>query len=391
MRRLNAQLERARDEAERRSRIDPVTGVANRRHFSELLAAAASGHEEAAVLLVDVDHFKQVNDAYGHGAGDDVLQQVCGRIRGAIRSADELARWGGEEFAVLVRGPIEERALRALGEGIRSALSEEVLLTDAGPVLVTVSVGAASARPLSSSPNQLLQAADRALYAAKRRGRNQVVLASELREDDLLVAEPEVVRLAHMLAIMTAAHEGMSARHPEQVADLAGRIAERLGASPAEVLRCRLAGWLHDIGTIAVPGEVLAKPAALDAAEWALVRSHPLSGQEMVASVSALADAALGVRHHHERLDGSGYPDGLREDEIPFEARVVAVADAYSAMTWERPFRRRRSSEEALDELRAGAPLRYDPEAVEALIATIDEERTRGGPRRGRRRVTDLA
>ncbi len=121
------------------------------------------------------------------------------------------------------------------------------------------------------------------------------------------------------------------------------------------------------------------------------MRSHPLSGQEMVASVSALADAALGVRHHHERLDGSGYPDGLRDDEIPFEARVVAVADAYSAMTWERPFRRRRSSEEALDELRSGAPVRYDPEAVEALVATIEEERTRGGPRHSRRRVTDLA
>jgi HD-GYP domain-containing protein (c-di-GMP phosphodiesterase class II) len=254
-----------------------------------------------------------------------------------------------------------------------------------------VSVGAASVGPLADSPNQLLQAADRALYAAKRRGRNQVVLASELREDDLLVAEPEVVRLAHMLAIMTAAHEGMSARHPEQVADLAGRIAERLGASPAEVLRCRLAGWLHDIGTIAVPGEVLAKPAALDAAEWVLVRSHPLSGQEMVASVSALADAALGVRHHHERLDGSGYPDGLRDHEIPFEARVVAVADAYSAMTWERPYRRRRSSEDALEELHAGAPGRYDPEAIDALVATIEEERARLGPRRERRRVTDLA
>ena len=139
------------------------------------------------------------------------------------------------------------------------------------------------------------------------------------------------------------------------------------------VLRCRLGGWLHDVGKVAIPDAILAKRSPLEDDEWAIMRSHAEVGEEIIRRVAGLAEASGAVRHHHERWDGNGYPDGLHGEEIPIEARVVAVADAFSAITADRPYQRGRSRDAAVVELRASAGSHLDPTAVEALIAVLEE------------------
>jgi HD-GYP domain-containing protein (c-di-GMP phosphodiesterase class II) len=168
----------------------------------------------------------------------------------------------------------------------------------------------------------------------------------------------------------------MPALHNQQVAELAGAIALDLELPPQEVLRCQVSGWLHDIGKTAIPDSILAKPGELTEDEWAQMRRHPEIGEAIVKRIAGLADAASGVRHHHERFDGTGYPDRLSGEEISLEARVVAVSDAYSAITSRRPYQRERSRDEAIEELRASAGGHLDPNVVDALCRVL-----RAGPR----------
>jgi HD-GYP domain-containing protein (c-di-GMP phosphodiesterase class II) len=165
--------------------------------------------------------------------------------------------------------------------------------------------------------------------------------------------------------------EGVPEQPAEEVARLAGVIATDLALPDDMILRCRLGGWLHDIGKVAIPDSILIKPSALDESEWRIMQTHAEVGEQLVRRIQSVGSAALAVRHHHEHVDGTGYPDALAGDAIPVEARVIAVADAYSAITADRPYRRSRTSQEALAELRACAGRHHDPTAVEALARAI--------------------
>jgi HD-GYP domain-containing protein (c-di-GMP phosphodiesterase class II) len=166
----------------------------------------------------------------------------------------------------------------------------------------------------------------------------------------------------------------MPEAHLREVAELASRIAVELGLTEDAIIRCRLGGWLHDLGKVAIPDRVLTKRAPLDEAEWAIMQTHCEIGERIVRRIPGLAQAAPVVRHHHERLDGAGYPDGLAGEEIPIEARIVAIADAYSALTHDRIFRPAKTHEQALAELQAGAGTAYDQRCVEAFVAVVEQE-----------------
>jgi putative nucleotidyltransferase with HDIG domain len=231
---------------------------------------------------------------------------------------------------------------------------------------VTVSIGCVLADP-SSAADLLVDQADRSLYSAKRLGRDRVRLFAELTSDDLASEEPESIRLAQALSLAASVREGMPELHSEQVAELSGTLAQVLDLPADIVLRCRLGGWLHDIGKVAIPDRILAKPGPLDDAEWQIMRAHAEIGEQIIRRIGAVGSAAGAVRHHHERVDGAGYPDGLRGDAIPIEARIVAVADAYSAITSDRVYARGRPLDEALTDLRSTAGKHHDPVVVEAL------------------------
>jgi diguanylate cyclase (GGDEF)-like protein len=373
LRSANAELRQLRVQAEQQARTDVVTGAHNRLALSEHVALALESGHEGGLVLLDLDHFKQINDALGHGAGDRVLVEVARRLREAVEQDDCVARWGGEEFAVLFREVADESALARRAIELQRAIDSRPILVDGEHVSVEVSGGATPLKA-GESLDALVEHADRALYAAKRRGRNRVLLASELTENDLVAERPEAIRIAEALAVAVGVREGAPPEHPAFVASLAARIARSLHLDSRTALRCELGGWLHDIGKLSVPERVLLKPMMLDAEEWEIMRGHPELGEQIVKRIPALHAAGPAIRHHHERFDGDGYPDGLQGSAIPIEARIVAVADTFSAMTQLRPYASPRSREDALLELRRCTGTQFDPTVVAALEDVLAAE-----------------
>ncbi len=370
MQRTHLELERARAEAELRANTDELTGALSRRRFAEIAALALAGGERCALLLLDADHFKGINDAYGHAVGDAVLVGLARRLQAVLAPGDRLARWGGEEFAVLLRQVDSEAELAERAERLRAAVGAEPIAHQGMRLGLTVSVGATLA-PRGALLDALVDRADACLYAAKHQGRNRVSLRRRAETAAPAAGEPEAAAIAQALAFAGGLRDGGGELHAQEVARLAALTAARLGLPADLVERCRLGGLLHDLGKVGVPEAILAKPAPLDEAEWAIVRTHPLAGEQIVRRVPRLREAAAAVRHHHERFAGGGYPDGLAGAAIPLEARIVAAADAYAAMTAARPGSPARTHEQALDELRRCAGSQLDPAVVEALLSVL--------------------
>ncbi len=372
-------LERARARAHRLATVDPLTGVFNRRSLPSRLAAAGTG--PVGVLSVDIDHFKNVNDLYGHPAGDAVLVAVAARLRAAVREGDAVFRMGGEEFLVLLAGLPDDLALADIAEAVRLRIAAEPVEAGGEALPVTVSVGAARAdglpaEEMAAEAETLLATADRALYAAKRSGRNQVRLAAPgVAMDDEVIADSDALRMAEAMARVAAGAVGLPDDHLARVSQLSARLARRLAGSPSLVLRCRLAGLLHDVGKVLVPPSVLTKPGPLDEEEWRLVRAHPVHGEALLAAVPDLRPIAPIVRQHHERFDGTGYPDGLAGEDILLEARIVAVAECWTAMMSARPHRPALSEEDALEELERGAGAHLDARLIDALRSVLTHPR----------------
>jgi diguanylate cyclase (GGDEF)-like protein len=371
-RRLEDELRRARAEAEQRARTDELTGAFNRRHFAEIVADALSADAAGCgLLLLDADHFKQVNDAHGHVVGDAALVELSRRLGVGLGPDDCVARWGGEEFAVLLQGVRSDAQLERRAQRLRTAVARVPIVAEGVSVRLTISIGAARAGAELETLDALVEAADRCLYAAKRHGRNRVSLVPHVVAADAPSGEPEAVAIARAFAYAAAVREQAPEVHAEHVAGLATRTAERMALPASVVLRCRLGGWLHDVGKAAIPARILEKPGPLDDEEWRLMRTHPAVGEDIVRRVPALREAAAAVRHHHERYDGRGYPDGLAAAAIPIEARIVAAADAFSAMTADRVYSVARSPDEAAAELRRSAGSHLDAAVVAALLDVL--------------------
>jgi diguanylate cyclase (GGDEF)-like protein/putative nucleotidyltransferase with HDIG domain len=373
--------QRARVDAEQRSRIDALTGLFNRRHTMEAVEhelARSSNGPGVGVLMFDVDHFKRINDRHGHSGGDAVLVEMAERLRAGVREWDVVARIGGEEFCVIAPGLDSEEAVAALGERLRLSIAERpVALPSGTAVPVTISVGAALVAHGDGSAEHAIEFADRALYAAKRHGRNRLRRFSQLDTSDLRAEQPECLHLAEALALTSDLREGNLSQHSRQVAELSAATARRLGLPDEDVLRVKLGGWLHDVGKIAVPDAILTKPGPLTDDEWVIMRTHPAVGADLLAHFPELVSACPAVRHHHERYDGTGYPDQLAADQIPLDARIVAAADAYSAMTADRPYHHRKSAADAIRELHRCAGTHFDPDVVNALSAELQASTNR--------------
>ncbi len=239
---------------------------------------------------------------------------------------------------------------------------------------MTASAGVATARGEVVAA-EFYANADAALYAAKRSGRDRTRAFHRLGKTDLVLLEPEPVRTAQVLvlAACASANEGLLPLHNERVGELAAETAAAIGLDPAVVLRCRLAGLLHDVGKIAVPLELLARRGPLSEAERDVVRRHVEIGADLVSRVNDTADCAPIIRHHLEHFDGSGHPDGLRGSQIPIESRIVAAASLFATLVEDRAYAPGLSWQEAIDELRAAAGSRLDPAIVTATIDVLHQ------------------
>jgi diguanylate cyclase (GGDEF)-like protein len=372
LRAIHAELEEARARADRLARIDPLTELPNRRSLDEIVDSALGADGGTGILLLDVDRFKRINDGHGHAAGDAVLVDVAQRLARACGGPDRVVRMGGEEFLVALAGVRDEDDLRERAEALRTAIRDTPFEIGPFAIEVTASLGCAWVEPgAPADRNALLAAADKALYSAKQMGRDRVRLASEPDGDDVAAEAPETLALAQAIARCVIAREGGDSYHSAEVGDLAGRVARRLRCTPDGVARARLAGLVHDVGKLTIPDSVLLKPGGLTDDEWTVMRSHSAAGEAVVREIPELAALGPIVRHHHERWDGGGYPDGIARQDIPLEARIVSVVDAWSAMTSDRVYRKALAAPEALTELRRVAGTQLDPSVVEALCMEL--------------------
>ena len=371
---------------------DRLTQVANR---GSLLSALLHEVERAArhdrplsVAFLDLDHFKEINDTFGHGVGDDVLRSTAALLREHIRQTDIVGRYGGEEFMlILPESPPEEAAEAA--EKLRLLVQRHEFPVDgAAPLRVTVSIGVAGGHGATLRPESLIQAADQAMYAAKSLGRDQTYVFREPDEDARVVGAPispagrtralEVAAIARRAAEVALTEVVDPLPHyrgkpSSLIATVAVALSLDLGLPAPEVERIRIASLLHDIGKIAVPEWILEKPAPLDDAEWTFVRQHPRIGQLILDESGGLRESGKIILHHHERFGGHGYPHGLRGREIPLGSRIVAIADAYDAMVRDRPYKRAMSHERALTELRRCTGTQFDPELVTLFLLRFAE------------------
>jgi diguanylate cyclase (GGDEF)-like protein len=348
---------------------DPLTGLGNHRSFHErlqreLVEAEAEG-TSLALCLVDLDDLKTINDRFGHPAGDLVLGQVASRLR----QGGESFRLGGDEFAVLLPRQEERQATSVA----RSIVERVAALHVNGVGTVTVSAGVATYPTQGSGRDELIRLADSALYWAKKDGKNRVrayAAESVLRTNLGPVADmPDRAaryRAAESLARAVDERDAFAGSHSQRVGEYSARISRRLGADESSVDLTRLAGHLHDLGKLAIPEELLCKPSSLSDAERLVLERHPQIGYQMLESLG-VEPVAEWILHHHERWDGSGYPNRLAGDQIPLGSRILFVADAYDAMTSEHGYGERLSQEEALAELERCAGTQFDPAVVRAL------------------------
>ncbi|MFL5754762.1 MAG: diguanylate cyclase, partial [Chloroflexota bacterium] len=400
-----------------RATIDRLTGVSNRQTLIGTLFAELERsnryHRPFSLAFVDIDHFKAVNDTYGHAAGDVVLRGVAQTIRQNLRGSDTMGRYGGEEFMLLLSETNPDEAT-ALTEKLRVLVSRQRFAVDGNQALqVTISIGIAGGVGRDLRVDDLIRDADAAMYSAKSLGRNQTYVFAEPDEDAHVPRSPispagraqamEIGRLARdaavaSLASVTAPLAPHRGRPSPIVTSIVTAMATQLDLPDADLDRLRIAALVHDIGNITMPDEILDKPAQLTSAEWRTVVQHPRIGQVVLEQAAALKEAAPIILHHHERYSGHGYPFGLRGKDIPLGARILAIADAYDAMTHDRPYKSAVGHQQAIAELRRHAGTQFDPELItlfcelysdaapvpDQIVAAIVQ---RDGPGSARRRI----
>ncbi len=328
---------------------DPLTGLANRRRLfadMEALLSERPPPDGLTLGMFDLDGFKEYNDTFGHPAGDALLARCGRKLAAAIEGHGSAYRMGGDEFCVIVRESDATPVLVAAQE----ALSEHSERFE-----VSCSRGSVAITPNEMTLEQALQQADHRLYSDKRSSRTRQGGA-----------------VHDVLLRLLAENSPTLATHLGNVGRLAEAVARTLRLDDDQIALTKLTAELHDIGKTALPDAILDKPGPLDDGEWDFIRRHTIIGERILAAAPALAQVAPLVRSTHERMDGSGYPDGLRGEEIPLVSRIVAAADAYDAMTNRRPYSLPFSPARAVAELRRVAGTQFDPDVAEALVSVVE-------------------
>jgi diguanylate cyclase (GGDEF)-like protein/putative nucleotidyltransferase with HDIG domain len=415
--------------AQEQAITDGLTGVKTHRFFMEALSAEWKRSTRAgrafALVLMDLDRFKFVNDFYGHLEGDLVLQRVGHILEANCRRSDVVSRYGGDEFVILMPETNMEHA-RQLASKLRGWVSADPLLREKN---ISASFGIACYPLHGSTPQELIQVADASMYLSKHQGGNAVSTAdhfdpneakkwkrdvleaylgvtlkrlfstgpeafeeiySRLKQftESLALTEPSgsvpagptqgpqalpqaVLDTVTSLAFAIDAKDHYTQGHSQKVSAYAALIAEGLGMNELEVEEIRLGGVLHDIGKVAIPEAILNKSGPLNPDEWDTMKSHVVFGARILEPLAPLTRIREMVLHHHEYFDGSGYPDGLSGEQIPLGSRIIAVADAYDTITSDRTYKKARAAEEALAELERCSNAQFDGKIVELFVRTM--------------------
>ncbi len=355
------------------TRHDSLTGSLNHgalvTELAARLEAARPSRSLVAIALVDIDGFRLLNDTHGHGAGDEALQQTFACLTEVAPEGSIVGRYGPDEFLVIAP-EIAASALEPALEALRTGLSRVSLqFEDTERLPLTVSAGLCAYPRDAGSVTELLAVGASTVGAARASGGDVIRIPDQDSGEPVIVGTFDILK-GLVQAVDTK--DRYTKRHSEDVARYADWIAERLGADPELRSALHMSALLHDVGKIGVPDGLLRKPAKLTAEEYAALGQHVAIGDMIVRNLPDIDLVRAGIRHHHERFDGRGYPDRLAGHEIPLIARIIAVADAFSAMTTTRPYRIAIEVDEAVRRLQDAAGTQLDPDLVPLLVEAIE-------------------
>lgn len=389
-------------QVEQQAVTDPMTGLFNRRHFNEQLSREIDrfqrhGHP-FSYIIIDLDFLKKINDTLGHQFGDEAIKHIAAVLKKQVRDVDTAARYGGEEFVILL--PVtDSKAARAAAERICAAIREKEV---AGIGIITASIGTSTYPTDAQERDALTELADQALYLAKHRGRNQVcsvaedlkpslekksqealevqqeMVAAKAQEsasvDLKLIAEHGILGIMGAIVKIIESKDAYDQRRSPKAAEFASKLAHALHLSKEHVTIISLAAVLHNMGKIALPQEILQKPGPLTDEERKVIEQSPAIGAKILEPAKHLHRVAAVVEAYHEHYDGSGYPKRLKGEDIPLESRIIALVDAYIAMTSDRPYRKALTHEQAIEEIKKGAGKEWDPRLVKLFLSLLQKE-----------------
>lgn len=334
---------------------DKLTGLYNRAYFEEELKKSDNKRQlPISVIMGDINGLKMTNDIFGHEAGDNLLKSAARALKNSCRPEDVIARYGGDEFAIILPGVSYKKALK-----ICERISNTCHNTCNKIIPTSISLGCAAKETKNKILGEVLKQAEAVMYEQK-------------------MLEGRSVRSSIISALEVSLHEKdiETREHVTRMVDTATKAGKALGLSPDKISDLNLLARLHDIGKITIDDKILNKNGRLTAEEFEMVKKHSEAGYRIALSSLVLSNIAEDILHHHERWDGAGYPEGLKGEEIPLLSRIVSIADAYDAMTNDRPYRKAMDKTEALAELRRERGQQFDPALVPIFISVIENEGT---------------
>lgn len=329
---------------------DHLTDIYNRRYFEyRLRQFNDEDYLPLTIIMGDVNGLKLINDSFGHEAGDELLRKAAVVIKKGCREKDVVARIGGDEFGIILTRTDEE-----IAEKIIRRIKEEAQAVDFDNAILSISFGYATMHRMNKKTEELMMEAENYMY------RRKMYESASMRNKTIDI-------------IMNALYEksDRELQHSQRVSSLSTKIAEALDFPADEVNKIKMSGLVHDIGKIGISEKILNKPGKLDDDEWSLIRKHPEAGWRILSSAKEFTDLAKQILYHHERWDGKGYPEGLGGEKIPVEARIIAVADAYDAMTSQRSYRAAYKPDAAAAELSRCAGSQFDPMIIDVFLNKV--------------------